>query len=119
MKKSARFIGANRRIILFIGVLTCLIGFGFIAWKTGARVNRVGILPNRPQSGRDEKPLQTQWIRENLLTGSDDVDSAGKYEGAGVEHADQLDDDARDSPPDTTSYWRPSTPEDHIRLPDA
>ncbi len=120
MKGSARsFIAANRRIVLFIGVLTCLVGFGFIAWQTGARESRIGISPNSAQSGREDKPLKTQWIRESLVRGSDDVDSTGKMEGPGVEDADQLDDDARDSPPDTTSYWRQAIPEDHIKLPDA
>ena len=45
--------------------------------------------------------------------------SAQDYAGQRVEDDDQLEESARDSPPDTTSYWRPAIRADHIRLPDA
>jgi len=95
MKKSLLTIVAeNHRAIVFAGTLLCLVVFGIVAWQTNAQ--------NRE---RDERRGEKGRV---------------EIESDRVETDDQsLDESARDSPPDTTSYWRQAIAEDHIPLPRA
>ena len=107
MKKSSKtFIVMPRRTILFLGVLLCLVVFGLISSQVGASDRRTGFPPD--PGGRRVRLLKFP-----------EIDGDRGPEDDRVEDDKELDDSARDSPPDTTSYWRPAIQEDHIRLPGA
>src|SRR5258708_5489972 len=99
-KSSKSFIAVTRRVILFIGVVLCTVGFGFISWQAGASDNRSGISPDT--GGGQAGLLKLPKFDENRERDSNDADSTRKIEGNKIEDDSQLDESARDSPPDTT-----------------
>src|SRR5438309_2334112 len=99
--KLRRLFILNRRGTLLFGTLFCLVMFGVVAWRTGAQ-------GTRSANGDDNREHNSEVAA-----------GPAKIEGDRVEIDSQVDDDARDSPPDTTPYWRPAIREDHIKLPKA